>query len=170
MTLRESFGPTSRCRYEEGRPLHQRVRDKSVHRSARPHLGRELRRGRLRHRRRDERAGAHDQRDFEFAKQYGLPIKTVIAPADGSAALDPTAQGAFTEDGVLVDSGPYTGLNSLADARAKMTTDAATSGFAKCTIQFKWATGFSRQRYWGHPDPDCVLREVRSGAQGYPGA
>ncbi len=54
---------------------------------------------------------AHDQRDWEFAHAYGLPIKQVIAPLDGGASVD-LQQQAFTDKGVLVDSGEFTGMTS----------------------------------------------------------
>src|SRR5690606_15102453 len=53
----------------------------------------------------------HDQRDWEFARKYGLPIKQVIRPADGSDAVCDLEREAFTERGVLVNSGAYDGLD-----------------------------------------------------------
>ncbi|MBI5070544.1 MAG: leucine--tRNA ligase [Deltaproteobacteria bacterium] len=97
---------------------------------------------------------AHDQRDFEFARKYRLPIRTVIQPVKGER-LPPgdalTAAG--TEDGVLEASGPYTGLQS-GPARARMGADARKGGFGEPTVRWHlrdW--GFSRQRYWGTPIP-----------------
>ena len=97
---------------------------------------------------------AHDQRDFEFARKYGLPVKTVIQPERGERT-PPGDQlsAATTEDGVLADSGPYTGLRS-ADARFRMSADAKAKGFGDATVRYHlrdW--GFSRQRYWGTPIP-----------------
>jgi leucyl-tRNA synthetase len=92
---------------------------------------------------------AHDDRDHEFCLKYGLPIRTVIAPAAGAAP----AEGAFTEDGVLVNSGPFTGLPSAA-AREKMAALGREKGFAEATVTYRlrdW--GVSRQRYWGTPIP-----------------
>ena len=96
---------------------------------------------------------AHDQRDFEFAKKYSLPIRVVIAPKDGPAPDAATMKAATTEDGVLVDSKGFTGLAS-ADAREKIAEMAERGGFG--TKAVKWHLrdwGFSRQRYWGTPIP-----------------
>lgn len=96
---------------------------------------------------------AHDQRDFEFARKYGLPIRSVIRPQDGPAWNDAALTAAFTEYGVLYQSGPYNEQSSDM-ARNKMAADAEKQGFGKATVNFKlrdW--GFSRQRYWGTPIP-----------------
>ncbi|HEU4401243.1 MAG TPA: class I tRNA ligase family protein, partial [Candidatus Polarisedimenticolia bacterium] len=66
---------------------------------------------------------AHDERDFEFARKYGLPIRTVIVPPDGAAPVA-TPGGAMVEDGVLIDSGTYGGLAS-SEARRVMAHDGA---------------------------------------------
>jgi leucyl-tRNA synthetase len=97
---------------------------------------------------------AHDQRDFEFARKYGLPIRVVIQPAQGEKlpAGDRLEQ-AFTEDGVLEASGPFTGLPS-AEARRRMSAHAQEKGFGQDNVRWHlrdW--GFSRQRYWGTPIP-----------------
>jgi leucyl-tRNA synthetase len=94
---------------------------------------------------------AHDQRDFEFAKKYDLPISQVIAPQNGEA-ID-LANAAFTEKGVLVNSGEYDGLdfNAAFDAIAS-TLEMAHKGQVKTNYRLRdW--GVSRQRYWGAPIP-----------------
>jgi len=94
---------------------------------------------------------AHDERDFEFAKKYGIPIKRVIAPA-GLKAEEPELP-FTTEDGVLVNSGEYNGL-SCADAQKKLQSVAARNAFGEAKVIFRlkdW--GVSRQRYWGTPIP-----------------
>ena len=94
---------------------------------------------------------AHDQRDYEFAKKYGLPIKQVIAPADDQEVdLDSKA---FTEKGLLVNSGEFDGLTSE-QAMAKIPEALEQLGKGKKRIQYRlrdW--GVSRQRYWGTPIP-----------------
>jgi leucyl-tRNA synthetase len=96
----------------------------------------------------------HDERDFEFCRRYGLPIRTVIVRADASSNVlnDPPSQ-AYTDYARLVNSGPYNGLTSE-EAIERMTRDAENGGFGKGTIQYRikdW--GISRQRYWGTPIP-----------------
>ncbi|HVU44812.1 MAG TPA: leucine--tRNA ligase [Terracidiphilus sp.] len=94
---------------------------------------------------------AHDERDFEFAKKYGIPIVRVIALADPNAE-EPELP--FTaEDGVLVNSGRYSGM-SCADAQKRLQEAAASGAFGEATVTFRlkdW--GVSRQRYWGTPIP-----------------
>jgi leucyl-tRNA synthetase len=93
---------------------------------------------------------AHDERDFEFAKKFGIPIVQVIAPADGSG-IDPNQ--AFTGDGVNVNSGPLDGL-ATPEAKKKITADLEARGVGKGAVSYRlrdWV--FSRQRYWGEPIP-----------------
>ena len=98
---------------------------------------------------------AHDQRDFEFCRKYGLPIRVVVQPVDGEP-LDPKKMTvAFDEHqrGKLVNSGPFNGL-SVDDAILAMSAHAQAEGFGQRETIFRlrdW--GISRQRYWGTPIP-----------------
>ena len=94
---------------------------------------------------------AHDERDFEFAKKFGLPIPVVVRKKDFTTEKEPKE--AFTEYGVSVNSGPYSGLETTA-AIEKMAADAEAGGFGKKETIYRlrdW--GISRQRYWGTPIP-----------------
>ena len=94
---------------------------------------------------------AHDERDFDFAKTFGIPIRPVIRAADGT--LDANPEAAFTEDGVTENTGEFSGFPS-AEARRRMNAYAEQKGFGKAAITFRikdW--GISRQRYWGTPIP-----------------
>jgi leucyl-tRNA synthetase len=93
---------------------------------------------------------AHDERDFEFATKYGLPIQQVIHPEDRSLAV---VLPFFSEEGVLVNSGEFNGL-SCADAEKKLQEIAVAGGFGESKVTYRlkdW--GVSRQRYWGTPIP-----------------
>lgn len=94
---------------------------------------------------------AHDQRDYEFATKYGLDIVPVIKPADGSE-LD-ISEVAYTEKGVLFDSGEFDGL-AFQDAFNAIAAKLEEEGKGHKTVNFRlrdW--GVSRQRYWGAPIP-----------------
>ncbi len=93
---------------------------------------------------------AHDQRDWEFAKKYDIPIKAVVKPLTGDVDI---SQGAFTEKGILFDSATFDGLTSQAAFDVIADTLAKENKGGK-QINFKlrdW--GVSRQRYWGAPIP-----------------
>ncbi len=91
---------------------------------------------------------AHDARDYEFAKKYNLEIKEVIKPLE-----EISSEGIFEGDGVLVNSGEFTGLTSE-EARRRMTEFVEKNGIGKGVALYRlkdW--GISRQRYWGTPIP-----------------
>ena len=95
---------------------------------------------------------AHDQRDFEFARKYGLPVRVVIQPQGKRIKAEEMAE-AFVEDGVMVSSGPFTGLRS-SEGREKLAAYLEEKGWGKNDIRYRlrdW--GISRQRYWGAPIP-----------------
>ncbi|NLU84513.1 leucine--tRNA ligase [Rhodococcus sp. HNM0569] len=88
----------------------------------------------------------HDQRDWEFARTFGLDVREVISGGD-------IAESAYTGDGVLVNSGFLDGM-SVADAKAAVVAKLEEEGKGEGTIQYKlrdWL--FARQRYWGEPFP-----------------
>src|SRR6185312_4993160 len=106
---------------------------------------------------------AHDERDFEFAQKYTLPIRQVIAPVSHSqskvepvsGAMDQSVEmhQAFTEYGVLINSGEWGGKLSL-EAMSKMAVHAEAGGFGSAAVTYRirdW--GISRQRFWGAPIP-----------------
>ena len=95
---------------------------------------------------------AHDQRDYEFAKAYGLPIVQVIAAVDEKTEVDINTA-AFTDKGVLINSGQFNGLSS-AQAFDAIAAFLEEEGKGRKTINYRlrdW--GVSRQRYWGCPIP-----------------
>jgi leucyl-tRNA synthetase len=98
---------------------------------------------------------AHDDRDYEFAKKYKLEIRLVILPVarDQEETVTEPPLPFTTHDGMLINSGPYSGLE-CADAIKKMSAFAEQNGFGKPTVTYRlkdW--GISRQRYWGTPIP-----------------
>ncbi len=94
----------------------------------------------------------HDQRDFEFARKYGLEMRVVIQP-DGEP-LDPrTMERAFEGSGILVNSGPFDGLANE-EAKEAIATQLEEKGLGTKSVKYRlrdW--GVSRQRYWGTPIP-----------------
>jgi len=95
---------------------------------------------------------AHDQRDFEFAKRYNLPIRVVIQPRDHSLTAAEMTE-AYVDEGVMADSGSFSGTANVA-GKEKIAVFAEANGWGKKAIRFRlrdW--GVSRQRYWGTPIP-----------------
>jgi len=95
---------------------------------------------------------AHDQRDFEFAGKYDIPIKVVIEPADRKLEAASMTE-AYTEPGILTASGDFSGQSSE-DAKKSIVTLAEENDYGRGQVNFRlhdW--GISRQRYWGAPIP-----------------
>jgi leucyl-tRNA synthetase len=95
---------------------------------------------------------AHDQRDFEFAKKYGIPVRVVIQNPEKNLSSE-TMKQAYVEDGIMAGSGAFNGIaNSL--AKEKIADHVEQRKFGKRTVNWRlrdW--GISRQRYWGTPIP-----------------
>ena len=95
---------------------------------------------------------AHDQRDFEFAKKYDLPIRLVIQPNERKLTVAKMTE-AYIDEGVMADSGDFSGTPNET-GKEKIATFAEENGFGKKAVRFRlrdW--GVSRQRYWGTPIP-----------------
>ncbi len=96
---------------------------------------------------------AHDARDFEFCRKYGIAIRPVVRPVEGALGVEPGLTEPFEDYGIVENSGEWSGLASE-DARGKMAAFAEAHGFGKSAITYRikdW--GISRQRYWGTPIP-----------------
>ncbi len=108
---------------------------------------------------------AGDQRDFDFARKYGLEIRVVVQPSDEPSLDGATMTRAYTGDGLLVNSGPFDGMDNRT-AMTAITEWLESVGRGKKTVSYRlrdW--GISRQRYWGAPIPvihcpDCGVVPV----------
>ena len=105
---------------------------------------------------------AHDQRDFEFARKYGIDIRVVIAPEEEAAGKDHAnytsdpalLKEAYPGGGIMVNSGPFSGLNNRNEGIAKVIDHLQSKGIGARMVNYRlrdW--GVSRQRYWGAPIP-----------------
>ena len=106
---------------------------------------------------------AHDERDFEFAQKYGLPVRRVVAPNVDTEDLALPYLG--EDDAVLIDSGEWTGESCL-QAQGKMARFAERNGFGTATVTYRlkdW--GVSRQRYWGTPIPMVYCERGHEGVE-----
>lgn len=93
---------------------------------------------------------AHDQRDFVFAKKYGLPIRVVVAPPDWDGG---ELEEAYVDEGVQVNSGDFDGLNNTEGAR-RIADRIEAQGWGERTVNYRMRDWLiSRQRYWGTPIP-----------------
>jgi leucyl-tRNA synthetase len=86
---------------------------------------------------------AHDERDFEFCRKYGIAVRPVIRPADGELAVEPGLETSFTDDGIVEQSGEWSGLPSE-EARARMSATPSSTGSARPPSRSASKTGGSR--------------------------
>ncbi len=105
---------------------------------------------------------AHDERDFEFAEQFGLPITAVVDPGDAILASEReevlAGRRCFAGEGVAINSAQYNGLKT-AEFKKRITADLESVGLGRQAVNYKlrdWL--FSRQRFWGEPFP--ILHEL----------
>jgi leucyl-tRNA synthetase len=105
---------------------------------------------------------AHDERDFEFAKRYGLPIKPVVDPGTAVTTAERekilAGEACFAGDGVAINSRPYNGVPT-AEFKKRITAELERQGLGREAVNYKlrdWL--FSRQRFWGEPFP--ILHEL----------
>jgi len=94
----------------------------------------------------------HDERDFAFAKKYGLPMKIVISPEDRELKVEEMTN-AYTDEGILVNSNEFNGMKNT-EAKKAITQKSVDNGFGEFKTQYRlrdWL--ISRQRYWGAPIP-----------------
>jgi leucyl-tRNA synthetase len=99
---------------------------------------------------------AHDQRDFEFARQFCLPVRRVIVQPgnEGESLVE-----AYSGEGILVNSGPFNGLSSQA-AIQRIASFLEEHSLGRCTVQYRMRDWLiSRQRYWGTPIPIVYCEE-----------
>lgn len=107
---------------------------------------------------------AHDQRDFEFAKKFNLPIRVVIQPPDKELSPHDMTS-AYIEPGIMVNSRQFSGIDSIT-GKEKIADFMEANGIGKRTVNYRlrdWC--ISRQRYWGNPIPiiycdDCGIQPV----------
>jgi len=101
---------------------------------------------------------AHDQRDFDFARKYNIPIQVVVKSPDSPSSGEEMRE-AYTGDGVLVNSGPYNGL-SVEEGQKHIIAYMEEHGIGKAAVNYRlrdWL--ISRQRYWGAPIPIVYCKE-----------
>ena len=109
---------------------------------------------------------AHDQRDLDFARKYGLPVRRVVA-AEGADPAEPIGAEAYTGPGHIVNSGPLLDGLAIEPAKAAVIAKAESEGWGEGSTVFRlrdW--GVSRQRYWGTPIP--IIHCERCGPQPAP--